>query len=124
MTDDLETKIAAYEKHKENMKEASRKYYAKINRRDFTDKNGKLWEFSKLEVTEEEKQKNEKRAIHKKEYHKNRYQKNSEKFIQQAREYRKKNKAEKKTKSPKSPSLVDVEIPVKVSLLVSDPIPV
>lgn len=110
----MESAILAYERHKENMKEASRKYYAKINRRDFTDKNGKLWEFSKLELTDDAKKKHEERMNHKKNYHKQRYMNNSEKFIQQARDYRKAKKAEKEKAKESEP----------VQLVISTPVPV
>jgi hypothetical protein len=102
LTEQQLKQLEKFNAHQQSVKRASAKYYAKCNGKDYTDPiTGEVFEFSKLNLNEDEKAKREKTKIKRQTYHKERYMKNQEKFKQDAKDYRLKKKIEKKAISNK-----------------------
>ena len=91
-----EEQLKKFIEHQKSVRRASAKYYAKKNGKDYTDpKTGELFEFSKTELRETQKQEKEHLKNKRKEYHAKRYKEKSEYIKKQTKEYRLKKKKEK-----------------------------
>ncbi len=96
MSEISQDQIKKFLEHQQNIRRASAKYYAKRNNKDYIDpKTGELFEYSKTNLNDEEKEKKEEMKRKRKEYHAKRYKENAEHIKQQNKEYRLKKKQEK-----------------------------
>tara|TARA_R100000697_G_scaffold87733_1_gene99638 strand:- start:137 stop:472 length:336 start_codon:yes stop_codon:yes gene_type:complete len=88
--------ITKFLEHQQSVRRASAKYYAKKNRKDYTDpKTGQLYEFSKNEYSKVDNEELQNTKKKRKEYHAKRYKEKAEYIKKQTKEYRLKKKQEK-----------------------------
>ncbi len=96
MTEISPDQISRYLEHQKSVRRASAKYYAKKNHKDYIDpKTGELFEYSKTNVNDKEKEELEDMKKKRKEYNSKRYLEKAEQIKQQNKEYRLKKKQEK-----------------------------